>query len=214
MDSRHIDLDDLKREFLAEAGRGFDRMFGEDLQADMVTFDQRESRSTEIGRRLNTWLLGRHIEADACVEPSVPAACPRCGKPGKPAPYVRDQGDSGSPQAGSASDRSASDRTRAAQGSDRSASDRPASDRPASDRAASDRPTSDRARATRGSDRSASDRERSARSSDRAEPRPDEPPEPDESLAVRTVRCAAGEVEIRRGRWRCATCRVVFFPLG
>jgi hypothetical protein len=38
--------------------------------------------------------------------------------------------------------------------------------------------------------------------------------EPDEPLPQRRVTTRTGEVTICRERWRCPTCRVVFFPLG
>jgi hypothetical protein len=37
---------------------------------------------------------------------------------------------------------------------------------------------------------------------------------PDEPLPQRWVTTRTGEVTVRRERWRCPTCRVVFFPLG
>jgi hypothetical protein len=37
---------------------------------------------------------------------------------------------------------------------------------------------------------------------------------PDEPLPSRAVTSLAGEVTIERERWRCTTCRVVFFPPG
>jgi hypothetical protein len=36
--------------------------------------------------------------------------------------------------------------------------------------------------------------------------------EPDEPLPQRRVTTRAGEVTVSRERWRCTTCRVVFFP--
>ena len=37
--------------------------------------------------------------------------------------------------------------------------------------------------------------------------------EGDEELPERTVTTRAGDIEVRRQRWRCAKCRIVFFPL-
>ena len=37
---------------------------------------------------------------------------------------------------------------------------------------------------------------------------------PDEPLPQRRVTTRTGEVTLSRERWRCTTCRVVFFPLG
>jgi len=38
--------------------------------------------------------------------------------------------------------------------------------------------------------------------------------EPDQPLPQRQVTTQAGQVTLNRERWRCTTCRVVFFPLG
>jgi len=59
----------------------------------------------------------------------------------------------------------------------------------------------------------------------RARPDPSSPPvcpkcgqagrrvtQPDEPLPGRQVTTLAGEVTLRREKWRCTTCRVVFFP--
>lgn len=35
---------------------------------------------------------------------------------------------------------------------------------------------------------------------------------PDEPLFRRTVNSLCGEVTLKRAKWRCATCRVAFFP--
>ena len=37
---------------------------------------------------------------------------------------------------------------------------------------------------------------------------------PDEPLEERTVLSLGGEVKLKRAKWRCATCRVAFFPSG
>ena len=37
---------------------------------------------------------------------------------------------------------------------------------------------------------------------------------PDEPVPKRRVTTRTGEVTLSRERWRCTTCRVVFFPLG
>ena len=36
----------------------------------------------------------------------------------------------------------------------------------------------------------------------------------DEELPERTATTRAGDIRVRRQRWRCAKCRVVFFPAG
>jgi hypothetical protein len=37
---------------------------------------------------------------------------------------------------------------------------------------------------------------------------------PDKPLFRRTLSSLAGEVTLKRAKWRCATCRVAFFPSG
>ena len=37
---------------------------------------------------------------------------------------------------------------------------------------------------------------------------------PEEPLPKRQVTALTGEVTLRREKWQCTTCRVVFFPLG
>ena len=37
---------------------------------------------------------------------------------------------------------------------------------------------------------------------------------PDKPLFRRTITSLAGEVTVTRAQWRCATCRVAFFPSG
>ena len=44
------------------------------------------------------------------------------------------------------------------------------------------------------------------------EGRPD--PDPADPMPRRVLRSRAGDIELARQRWRCTTCRVVFFPLG
>jgi hypothetical protein len=39
-------------------------------------------------------------------------------------------------------------------------------------------------------------------------------PRPDRPLFQRTLTTRAGEVVLKRRQWRCATCRVAFFPSG
>jgi hypothetical protein len=49
-------------------------------------------------------------------------------------------------------------------------------------------------------------------------PRCDRPGQPvpvaDDALPGRQLTTAAGEITLRRQQWRCAACRVAFFPLG
>src|SRR3954471_17235771 len=73
---------DLRRRWLAHAAAAFDLMFHPDHQADLVTFDQRESRAGELGRDLTTWLIQQHANADELARPAADREilCPRCGR--------------------------------------------------------------------------------------------------------------------------------------
>src|SRR5690348_8145367 len=87
--------DDPRRRWLADAAGAFDLTFHPDHQADLVTFDQRESRACELGHDLTTWLIEQHANADELARPAAdqPVLCPRCGRaarrktdPGTPPP--------------------------------------------------------------------------------------------------------------------------------
>lgn len=71
--------EELEAGFLEEARAQFRRMFDEREQADLVTFDQRESRAVEVSSRLGQWVLERHLAGDAAVAPAA-GACPKCGR--------------------------------------------------------------------------------------------------------------------------------------
>jgi hypothetical protein len=120
------DRAELRRHFLAEAATAFDLMFDPSLAGDLVTFDQREQRASELGQQLVIALLQQHANhdpaADPGPEPAAPPCCPRCQRPGR---RVR---------------------------------------------------------------------------------------RPGEALPARVVTTGAGEVTLHRARYRCTTCRVVFFP--
>jgi hypothetical protein len=124
--SREQRVAELRRQWLSHAAAAFDLMFHPDHQADLVTFDQRESRAAESVDDLKTWLLQQHVATDpaAAPDPDQPVCCPHCGKPAKRV-------------------------------------------------ARAERP-----------------------------------------LFERRVRGLAGEATLKRAKWRCATCRVAFFPPG
>src|SRR4051794_12640428 len=127
--SREERIAELRRQWLSYAGAAFDLMFHPEHQADLTSFDQRETRACESVDDLKAWLLQQHLNADPDAEPPPdlppPAVnCPHCGKPAT-----------------------------------------------------------------------------------RAE-RPDKP------LFRRDLTSLAGEVTLKRAKWRCATCRVAFFPSG
>ena len=85
--------EDLRRRWLAHAAAAFDLMFHPDHQADLVTFDQRETRACELGRDLTAWLIPQHANADEQARPAEhqPLPCPKCGRPArrKTAPNAR-----------------------------------------------------------------------------------------------------------------------------
>lgn len=75
----------LRREWLKNASSVFDRLFPPgDLSCP--TLDTLERRSVQLSRDLASWLLERRIGAAPEARPDAPAPCPRCGKPGVPAP--------------------------------------------------------------------------------------------------------------------------------
>ena len=77
--------DELRRRWLAHAAAAFDLMFHPDHQADLVTFDQRETRACELGRDLTGWLIQQHANADESAHPATDqqVLCPRCGRPAR-----------------------------------------------------------------------------------------------------------------------------------
>lgn len=74
------DREKLRADFLKQASVQFDRMFDAKQQAELVTFDQRESRALEIGKGLTRLLLGQHLGNDGKARsvPHATAKCPRC----------------------------------------------------------------------------------------------------------------------------------------
>jgi hypothetical protein len=83
--SRPADPAALREQFLRHAGAAFDLMFHPEHQADLVSFDQRESRVVELMRDLGGWLLQRQTNADPAARPAEgqPVACPKCGRQGE-----------------------------------------------------------------------------------------------------------------------------------
>ena len=75
--------DQLRDQWLRHAAAAFDRMFADDQQDRLVTFDQREERAIDLGQDLAAWLLERHTAADPDVRPAQTPACPHCGRPGQ-----------------------------------------------------------------------------------------------------------------------------------
>lgn len=73
----------LRQQFLAQAGTAFDLMFDEQLADDLVTFDQREQRARELGQKLIVALLQQHLQHDSAgdPDPQQPPRCPRCQRP-------------------------------------------------------------------------------------------------------------------------------------
>jgi hypothetical protein len=60
-------------------------MFDAQSQDQLVTFDQREERASQLGRDLTVWLLQQHVNADPQVRSSAspPPPCPKCGRAGQ-----------------------------------------------------------------------------------------------------------------------------------
>ena len=76
-------LDHKRAQFVALAGRAFERMFGSDGQNGLVTFAEREERACELTDELARWLMAEHIALDPTGEASVEAVCPICGGPAR-----------------------------------------------------------------------------------------------------------------------------------
>jgi hypothetical protein len=83
--SSPTDQEALRQQFLRHAGAAFDLMFHPEHQADLVSFDQRESRAVELMRDLGSWLLQRQANADPAARPAEgqAVACPKCGRTAK-----------------------------------------------------------------------------------------------------------------------------------
>ena len=66
--------------FLSEAKQAYMQMFGEEQQAELKTFSQREVRVFEEGRRLSRLLLESHLTRDqgSPSETSDELSCPFC----------------------------------------------------------------------------------------------------------------------------------------
>ena len=73
----------LRDRWLRHAAAAFDRMFADDQQDRLVTFDEREARAIDLGQDLAAWLLEQHTAADPDVRPAQAPACPQCGQPGQ-----------------------------------------------------------------------------------------------------------------------------------
>jgi hypothetical protein len=80
----------LRREWMEESERTFEKMFAADQQENLITFTQREDMAMELTRHLAQWLLEEHIGADPAAEPSQLSApgqstpcCPKCAKQGE-----------------------------------------------------------------------------------------------------------------------------------
>jgi hypothetical protein len=85
MSDRHPDpaspREQLRQRWLRHAAAAFDRMFADDQQDHLVTFDQREERAIDLGQDLAAWLLEQHTAADPDARPTQPPACPKWGRP-------------------------------------------------------------------------------------------------------------------------------------
>lgn len=77
--------EELRRRWIEQAAAAFDLMFDAQSQDQLVTFDQREERASQLGRDLTVWLLQQHVNADpqARSSASAPLPCPKCGRTGQ-----------------------------------------------------------------------------------------------------------------------------------
>src|SRR4051794_36302244 len=74
---------ELRRQWLAYAGAAFGLMFHPEHQADLASFDQRETRACESVDDLKAWLLQQHLasDPDACPPPDRVVNCPAAASP-------------------------------------------------------------------------------------------------------------------------------------
>jgi uncharacterized protein with PIN domain len=71
-------LDHKRAQFVALAGRAFERMFGSDGQNGLVTFAEREERACELTDELARWLMAEHVAQDPAGQAGEEPACPLC----------------------------------------------------------------------------------------------------------------------------------------
>lgn len=78
------DREALRERWLLRAGKAFERMFAENNQQQLVTFNEREDMACLIAKELSAFLLEEHVGADRQARPSDKQApqCPRCEQPG------------------------------------------------------------------------------------------------------------------------------------
>jgi hypothetical protein len=74
-------LDHKRAQFLALAGRAFERMFGDDGQKGLVTFAEREERACAVTDELARWLMTEHVAQDAAGRAAGEQTCPVCQGP-------------------------------------------------------------------------------------------------------------------------------------
>lgn len=71
-------LDHKRAQFVALAGRAFERMFGSDGQNALVTFAEREERACELTDELARWLMAEHVAQDPVGRAGGEPVCPLC----------------------------------------------------------------------------------------------------------------------------------------
>lgn len=74
----------LCQEFVEKSRAVFNAMFDEDQQEQLITMTQREDRILQKSAELQSWLLEKHLAADALANPAEYEAlrCPKCRKLG------------------------------------------------------------------------------------------------------------------------------------
>lgn len=90
--SARTSRDQLRQQFLDQAGAAFDLMFAPDDSEQLVTFAQREQRVLELGQQLLASWLQQHANADPAAAPPAdqPPLCPHCQRPGRRAAAADD----------------------------------------------------------------------------------------------------------------------------
>jgi hypothetical protein len=79
----HSSRQQLRQQFLDQAGAAFDLLFDPQIANDLVTFDQREQRARDLGQKLIVALLQQHLQHDPASnpDPQQTPLCPRCQRP-------------------------------------------------------------------------------------------------------------------------------------
>ena len=80
----------LRQQWRDHADALFERFFPADPTPPTPTCDHLEQRGRQLATDLASWLPEQRLQHVADVAPARPHPCPRCGRPGQPAPQPGD----------------------------------------------------------------------------------------------------------------------------